>query len=136
MARIVVIDDEEDLRGYVEFHLNRRGHTVLCARDGFEGIGLVEEYRPDLIILDVMMPMLDGVEICKRLKCHDEIGRIPVIFLTARTGVCHRLRGIESGGEIYITKPFEIEDLAAQVNAILTREEHRGDHRFSRLATN
>ncbi len=121
MARIVVIDDDADLRRYVQFHLEKAEHDVFCARDGFEGIELVEELRPDLIILDVMMPGLDGVEICKRLKYHDEITRIPVIFLTAKADPGGRLRGLESGGDKYITKPFKMAELSAQIDALLAR---------------
>ena len=126
MARIAFIDDDQDLRQFVEFQLSKHGHAVMCAGDSFEGIELVEEHRPELIILDVMMPKLDGVEICKRFKAHDEIARIPVIFLTAKSGVCNRLRGIESGGEAYMTKPFDVADLESLIESVLARAEHRG----------
>jgi len=121
MATIVVIDDDEDLRAFVGFHLGKGGHTVIPACNGFEGIELVERHRPDLIILDVMMPGLDGVAICKRLKRHDEIGQIPVLFLSAKRGAVERIRGIESGGDAYITKPFSIAELAQAVQTTLHR---------------
>ena len=71
-----------------------------------------------------MMPGLDGVEICKRLKYHAEIARIPVVFLTAKTDPAGRLRGLESGGDIYITKPFKMAELGAQIDALLARTQH------------
>ena len=123
MARIVVIDDDLDLCGYVTHHLELDGHTALFARDGFEGIELIEEHRPDLIILDVMMPGLDGVQICKRLKNHHEISRIPVIFLSAKSGAASRLRGINSGGQAYVTKPFNMSDLTAKIDTVLAHSQ-------------
>jgi two-component system alkaline phosphatase synthesis response regulator PhoP len=125
MARIAIIDDDQDLRRFVKRHLTRLGHSVLCASDGFQGIELVEEHRPELIILDVMMPTLDGVEICKRFKAHAEIAQIPVIFLTAKSGACSRVRGIESGGDAYMTKPFEVAELESLINAVLARAQQR-----------
>jgi two-component system alkaline phosphatase synthesis response regulator PhoP len=125
MARIAVIDDDQDLRRYVTRHLTRLGHSVLCAGDGFQGIELVEENRPDLIILDVMMPTLDGVETCKRFKAHAEIAQIPVIFLTAKSGASSRLRGIASGGDAYMTKPFEVDALHSLINTVLARAQQR-----------
>jgi len=95
----------------------------LSARDGFEGIELIEEHRPDLIILDVMMPGLDGVQICKRLKNHHEIAQIPVIFLSAQSGAASRLRGINSGGQAYVTKPFNMSDLTAKIDTVLAHSQ-------------
>jgi len=123
MAKIVVVDDDEDLQAFVEFHLKKGGHTVLAARNGFEGIELVEQHRPELIILDVMMPGLDGVDICKRLKRNEEIAQIPVIFLSAKRQAVERIRGIESGGDAYITKPFDMNELAQAVETALRRHD-------------
>jgi DNA-binding response OmpR family regulator len=124
MAKIVVIDDDEDLQAFVEFHLKKGRHTVLAARNGFEGIELVEQHRPELIILDVMMPGLDGVDICKRLKRNEEIAQIPVIFLSAKRKAVERIRGIESGGDAYITKPFSMAELAQAIETTLHRHDH------------
>lgn len=123
MAKIVVIDDDEDLRAFVEFHLGKGGHTVIPACNGFEGIEQIEQHRPDLIIMDVVMPGLDGVDICKRLKRNEEIAEIPVLFLSAKREAVERIRGIESGGDAYITKPFSMGELAQAVEIALRRHD-------------
>jgi len=127
MARIVYIDDDEDLRTLAEGALSARGHTVFGTNDGVEGVELIEAQRPDLIILDTAVFKLDGVELCRRLKRHVKANKTPVILLTAMTDAPTRLRGIESGGVMYMTKPFDVADFEARVETLLADKRGAND---------
>ncbi len=112
-ARVLVVDDEENIRFLVESGLQLAGMETLGAADGRSGLAAVAEFRPDLIVLDVMMPQLDGFEVLTRLR--DSGSRTPVIFLTARDATDDRVRGLTTGGDDYMVKPFAIAELVARV---------------------
>jgi two-component system OmpR family response regulator len=119
--RILVVDDEENLRTMLVAALRHSGYEVHEAVDGAEGIKAARELRPDLIVLDVMMPVLDGFAMCRRLR---EAGdRTPVIFLTARGASADKVEGLNLGGDDYLPKPFSLDELIARVEAVSRRFE-------------
>lgn len=111
--RVLVVDDEENIRFLVESALQLKGIETRSAPDGHAALDAVNEFRPDLIVLDVMMPGIDGFEVLKRLR--DSGSRVPVIFLTARGATDDRVRGLTSGGDDYMVKPFAVAELIARV---------------------
>lgn len=113
IPKILVVDDEENIRFLVESALQLAGMETVGADDGRAALALVSEYRPDLIVLDVMMPELDGFEVLHRLR--DTGARTPVIFLTARDSTDDRVRGLTAGGDDYMVKPFAVAELVARV---------------------
>jgi DNA-binding response OmpR family regulator len=122
-ARPVVLaaDDDEDILELVAFRLERSGYTVLRARDGQEALELARNEKPDLAVLDVMMPKLDGFELTRRLRAEEATSRMPIILLTARAQDTDLDRGFESGADDYIRKPFSPQELSTRVQAILGR---------------
>jgi diguanylate cyclase (GGDEF)-like protein len=117
--RILVVDDTADVRDLLRFTLLARGYDCLIAEDGPDGLDQAERFVPDLILLDLMMPGMDGYEVCQRLKQSPTTRRIPVIFLTARAEVPDRVRGLTLGAVDYIPKPFDPRELAARVDVAL-----------------
>jgi DNA-binding response OmpR family regulator len=118
---VLVADDDEDIRLLVSYRMSRAGYEVVEARDGDEALRLAQERLPALAILDVMMPKLDGFEVTRRLRAHEETSRIPVILLTARAQEADVQRGFDAGADDYIRKPFSPQELRARVQAILGR---------------
>jgi DNA-binding response OmpR family regulator len=118
---VLVADDDEDIRSLIVFRLERAGYEVLSAADGETALQLATERRPDLAVLDVMMPKLDGYELTQRLRAQEETSRMPVILLTARAQEADVARGFEAGADDYIKKPFSPQELGARVQAILGR---------------
>jgi two-component system, OmpR family, response regulator len=118
-ARVLVVDDEENIAYVVTAALRVSGFDVASASSGRDALREVERFRPDLIVLDVMLPDLDGFEICRRLR-NDGVD-VPVVFLTARDATEDRLRGLTIGGDDYVSKPFSVEELVARVRVILRR---------------
>ena len=118
---VLVADDDEDIRGLVAYRMEKAGYGVLQARDGEEAITLAIEHRPDLAILDVMMPKADGYEVTRRLRAHDDTKRMPIILLTARAQEADVQRGFDAGADDYIRKPFSPQELRSRVQAILGR---------------
>lgn len=118
---ILVIDDEKDLLELVRYNLEKNGFDVICASDGRSGQEIATKHHPDLIILDVMMPGMDGLEVCQRLRSDERTARLPIIMLTARTTETDRIVGLEMGADDYITKPFSPRELIARVKAVLRR---------------
>jgi DNA-binding response OmpR family regulator len=119
MAKILAVDDEASILRLVATTLESRGHQVITASNGDEGILKAHSEQPDLVLLDVMMPRLDGREVRDRLKADDETKHIPIIFLTALGEFESQLDTMESGAEDYVTKPFSPSDLADRVAAVL-----------------
>ena len=120
--RILVVDDEDNLRSMLVAALKYEGYDVTQASDGAEGLRAARETKPDLIVLDVMMPVLDGFSVVKRLR---EAGdRTPIIFLTARDSSEDRVTGLNLGGDDYLPKPFSLEELVARVEAVSRRFDH------------
>jgi two-component system OmpR family response regulator len=117
--RLLLVDDEDNLRTMLEAALSHVGYDVTTAANGREAIEVAKQSGPDLILLDVMMPDLDGFEVCRRLR--NEYVRTPVIFLTARDAVEDKVRGLTLGGDDYLVKPFSLEELVARVDAVLRR---------------
>lgn len=120
-ARVLVVEDEPDIRDLVSFHLGREGFEVRTARTGAQGLRDVRARRPDLMVLDLMLPELDGLEVCRRLRQDPETASIPVIMLTAKGDEADRIVGLELGADDYVTKPFSPKELVARVRAVLRR---------------
>jgi len=123
MSQILLIDDDPALHRLLGQFLEDAQHQVLHARSGQEGLKLLFDYRPDLILLDVMMPKMDGWETCRRIR---EMTQIPVIFLTAKDDEPDRLQGFRLGADDYVSKPFSFPELVARVEAVLRRSEAKG----------
>jgi DNA-binding response OmpR family regulator len=118
---VLVADDDDDIRSLVSFRLERAGYRVLAAEDGEEALSLALEHTPDLAVLDVMIPRIDGYELTRLLRQHDSTSSMPVILLTARAQESDVARGFEAGADDYIRKPFSPQELGARVQAILGR---------------
>ena len=117
-SRILIVEDDPDTARLVGLYLARDGHKVLAAADGIEGLRLAREASPDLVVLDLMLPRLDGTEVCRILR--DE-STVPIIMLTARVSEADRLAGLDLGADDYVSKPFSPNELAARVRAVLHR---------------
>lgn len=118
---VLVADDEEDIRELIVFRLENSGYTVIEAHDGAEALELARSEKPDLAVLDVMMPKMDGYELTQRLREDEATRRMPIILLTARTQEADVEHGFSAGADDYIRKPFSPEELRSRVQAILGR---------------
>jgi two-component system phosphate regulon response regulator PhoB len=123
MARILVIEDEPDIRQVLDYNLRLAGHDVVSAPRGHEGLRLVREQRPDLVLLDLMLPDLPGTEVCRAIKDDTATRSIPVMMLTAKGEEIDRVVGFELGADDYLTKPFSVRELALRIRAILRRND-------------
>jgi two-component system response regulator MprA len=119
-ARILVVDDDRKITALLRRTLGYEGYQVDLAADGRRGLLTARESPPDLVILDVMMPELDGIEVCRRLRAGSEV---PILMLTARDEIPDRVTGLEAGADDYLVKPFALEELIARVRALLRRRE-------------
>jgi two-component system, OmpR family, response regulator len=126
MSRVLVVDDEESLRDLLETSLRFEGFEVSTAATGGQALRLVGEQAPDLVVLDVMLPDLDGFEVSRRLRSGGH--RVPVIFLTARDTPEDRVRGLTIGGDDYLGKPFSLAELVARIRVVLRRTGGEDDH--------
>lgn len=117
MAKILLIEDEQMIQELLTFNLTREGYDVKVAGDGKKGLEMVYSERPDLIILDVMLPVLDGYEVCKTIRGNNESAKLPIIMLSARDEVTDKVIGLELGADDYVTKPFSTRELLARVKA-------------------
>ena len=120
MPRILVVDDEKSIVKGLKFSLEKEGYEVLTAYDGEEALRIFQEESPDLIILDLMLPLLDGFEVCRRVRKTNDV---PIVMLTARGEDIDKILGLELGADDYVTKPFNPRELAARVKAILRRSQ-------------
>ncbi|MDQ4074638.1 MAG: response regulator transcription factor [Chloroflexota bacterium] len=118
MSTILIVEDEKDLNSLIQSHLEPEGHTVLQAYDGRTALELVEEHHPDLVILDWMLPELDGLAVCRQIRQNH---LTPILMLTARSEEIDRVLGLEVGADDYVVKPFSIRELIARVRSILRR---------------
>jgi two-component system OmpR family response regulator len=118
-ARLLVVDDEPNIVELLSASLRFAGFDVATARDGNEALRVAETFRPDMLLLDVMMPGIDGFEVVRRLRQHGR--QMPVLFLTARDATEDKITGLTLGGDDYVTKPFSLEELIARVRAVLRR---------------
>ncbi|MBC7236596.1 MAG: response regulator transcription factor [Chloroflexi bacterium] len=119
MARILVVDDDEYILDIVERTLRQHGHTVTLARDGREALRLLERRPLDLVILDIIMPRLSGLEVCRHIRRTPNLADMPILFLTARGQVEDKLEGFEAGADDYLAKPFDLNELVLRVRALL-----------------
>lgn len=120
---ILVVDDEEDLLDLIEYNLKKEGFDVLKAQDGQEGIEVAREHNPNLVLLDIMMPKMDGLEVVERMRKDKKLKKIPIIFLTARGDEKTEVEGLDKGGDDYITKPISTTKLISRIKAVLRRFE-------------
>lgn len=127
---VLVVDDEPDIREALRIILEADGYHVLEAGDGLEAIQTAQQARPDLIILDIMMPRLDGLEVLRRLEAEPETAGLPVIFLSVLTSEMDVIQGLEQGAVEYITKPFDPYQVARTVHMMLEELDREGRHRY------
>ncbi len=118
---ILVVDDETDLLDLIEYNLKKEGFKVLKAENGEEGIAVAKEHNPDLMLLDIMMPKMDGMEAVEQIRKDDELKNIPIIFLTARSDEKTEVEGLNKGGDDFITKPISTTKLISRIKAVLRR---------------
>jgi two-component system phosphate regulon response regulator PhoB len=123
MKPVLVVEDEKDIVDLIEYHLKQSGFSVIKALDGPSGLELARKEKPSLIILDLMLPEMDGKDICRALKSNPSTQSIPILMLTAKTEEIDRLIGFELGADDYVTKPFSPRELVLRVKAILRRKE-------------
>jgi two-component system phosphate regulon response regulator PhoB len=119
--QILVVDDEPDLRELIEYNLRQGGHEVFSAGDGQGALEIAKSRLPDVIVLDVMMPGMSGIEVAQRLRSQTETSRIPILMLTAKAEESHELEGFESGADDYVTKPFSMSVLVARIKSLAKR---------------
>ncbi len=119
MAKILVAEDERDIRELIEFALQYNGHEVLTAIDGLSAWDLIVAEQPDLVLLDVRMPRMDGYEVCRRIKRSEKLQHIPVAFLSAKGQEAEVQAGLDAGAEEYILKPFSLEQLDQAIERLL-----------------
>jgi two-component system, OmpR family, alkaline phosphatase synthesis response regulator PhoP len=125
--KILVADDEKDIVELVAYNLEREGFTVLRASDGRKALESIKHDKPDLVILDLMMPEVSGMEVCRMIRGVPETAGLPIIMLTAKSDPIDKILGLEIGADDYITKPFHVRELIARVRAVLRRSEQRPD---------
>lgn len=119
--RILVVDDEPDVTDLVAYHLKARGFDVECLNDATASIAKARSTQPDLIILDIMMPHLSGIQLCRILRADHKLAKVPIVFLTAKAEPQDRIEGLESGADDYLAKPFSPKELILRVESILRR---------------
>lgn len=118
---ILVVDDEQDLLDLIEYNLKKEGFNVLKAVNGEEGIKVAKKHKPDLVLLDIMMPKMDGMETVEHMRNDEELKSIPIIFLTARSDEKTEVEGLDKGGDDYITKPISTTKLISRIKAVMRR---------------
>ncbi|NIQ94051.1 MAG: response regulator [Desulfuromonadales bacterium] len=123
MKRILIVEDDKDIVELVRYNLEREGFQVVAVGDGLTGLAQVKKSPPDLLLLDLMLPQLSGLEICKELRRDEKFARLPILMLTARGDEADRVVGLELGADDYVTKPFSPRELVARVKALLRRVE-------------
>ncbi|MFW5976856.1 MAG: response regulator transcription factor [Bacillota bacterium] len=123
-AKIIIIEDEKQIARFMELELMHEGYRVEVVKDGKTGLKKVKEENYNLVLLDIMLPKLDGMEVCSKIR---EFSDIPIIMVTAKDSTSNKVEGLDLGADDYITKPFEIEELLARIRALLRREKPEGD---------
>lgn len=119
--KILVVDDEEHIIQLIKFNLEKNGYKVISAIDGIEGLKTAKSERPQLVLLDLMLPGLDGYDVCREIRKDNNISNMPVIMITAKGEELDKILGLELGADDYITKPFSVRELMARVKAVLRR---------------
>ena len=133
-TRVLLVEDDRSISGFVEPELERSGFRVRCAYDGLSALEEARQFRPELVVLDIMLPKLDGVGVLKRLRLGGD--RVPVVMLTARDTTIDKVHSLDLGADDYVTKPFEIDELLARIRALLRRSEGEEILRFADLEVN
>jgi phosphate regulon transcriptional regulator PhoB len=123
--KILIVDDEKDIVKLLDYNLKKESFRTVIAYDGEEALGLAVKERPDVIILDLMLPGLDGLEVCKALKKEEKTASIPIIMLTAKAQEADKIVGLELGADDYVTKPFSPRELIARIKAVLRRAKEK-----------
>jgi two-component system phosphate regulon response regulator PhoB len=118
---VLVVEDEDALATLLQYNLDKEGYDVAVAGDGEEALLLAEERLPDLVVLDWMLPKVSGIEVCRRLRSRPETRNVPIIILTARGEETDRIRGLDTGADDYVVKPFSMTELTARIRAVLRR---------------
>ncbi len=118
---ILVMEDEDALATLLQYNLEKEGYDVVVAADGEEGLVQIDERQPDLVLLDWMLPKVSGIEVCRRIRGRPETRNLPIIMLTARGEEPDRVRGLDTGADDYLTKPFSMTELIARIRAVLRR---------------
>jgi len=119
--KILIVDDEPDILEFLQYNLKKEGYKVITAPDGSEAIKIAEREKPDLIILDIMMPEMDGIETCRQLRLHKDFADTPIAFLTARDEDFSQIAALDVGGDDYVTKPIKPRVLVSRIQALLRR---------------
>ena len=131
--RIFIVDDEKDLTDLLRYQLKREGFKAEAVNDPFVAISSARDFGPDLIVLDVMMPDLDGYQLLRMFRSDNLLGEVPVVMLTARAGVEDRIKGLESGADDYLGKPFDAKELILRIRSILKRTAEQAKPRDGRI---
>ncbi|MGA1212989.1 MAG: response regulator transcription factor [Solirubrobacterales bacterium] len=126
VARILLVEDDEAIVDVLRRTLRAEGFVIETAPDGETALSLTEDFLPDLIVLDLGLPDIDGEEVCRRIRSGDGTGNVPILMLTARTELEDRVRGLDSGADDYLSKPFERAEILARIRALLRRTPPRG----------
>ena len=125
-SRVLIVEDEPDIAGLLAFHLEREGYQVHRSRSGVDALQQVRARRPDLMLLDLMLPGMDGLEVCRRLRQEPVTASLPIVMLTAKGEEVDRVLGLELGADDYIVKPFSPKEVVARVRAVLRRSQAAG----------
>ena len=120
--KILIVEDEEDIQELIKYNLNKEGYQVICAGSGEEGLQVTKTNYPDLLVLDLMLPEMNGLEVCRQLKSNSKTSHIPIVMLTAKGEESDIVLGLEMGADDYVTKPFSIQVFISRVRAVLRRE--------------
>jgi two-component system, OmpR family, alkaline phosphatase synthesis response regulator PhoP len=129
MTKILVVDDEEDILDFLSYNLKKEGFEVSTASNGTDALAIAHKLLPDLIILDIMMPELDGIEVCRRLRAQSQFQQTIITFLTARDEDFTQIKALDVGGDDYITKPIKPQVLISRVKALLRRNKKEVDEK-------
>ena len=130
MAKVLVVDDEASIVNIIAYNLKKEGYEVITAENGEDGLELALSENPDLVLLDIMMPKMDGYEVCRKLR---EKSNVPIIMLTARADEVDKVIGLEMGADDYIVKPFDSKELVARVKAVLRRYDTKRENEVKKI---
>lgn len=121
--KVLIVDDEEHILELLQYNLEKAGYQVVASDNGRDTFKLLEEHEVDLVVLDLMLPDMDGIEVCKRIRNWDKYAKLPIIMLTAKSEEIDRIIGLELGADDYVTKPFSVKELVVRVKTVLRRTE-------------
>jgi two-component system alkaline phosphatase synthesis response regulator PhoP len=127
MSKFLIVDDEQDIVELLSYNLEKEGFSTVKAYDGEAALGLVSSEKPDLMILDLMLPKMNGLDVCKAIRHNPETANLPIIMLTAKANEVDKIIGLEIGADDYVTKPFSIQELIARVRTVLRRLQYSSD---------